>query len=108
MTVVDAQNTPIAVQTDENGNPCFTMPAGEVYLRVVDYKTGKKEYKDGDLPKGLNLQLLISLDALLRCDGVAQLCGGEPGDTVKPAGILYFACMPDSVKLSAPPDEETT
>ena len=40
LTVVDSQNEPVAVTTDENGDPCFVMPASEVYLTV----TYKKKY----------------------------------------------------------------
>ena len=34
---------------------------GEVYVRVVDYKTGAKEFSVSDAKEGLNLQLLIYL-----------------------------------------------
>jgi surface protein len=35
VTVVDSQNAPVAVQADENGVPCFIMPADEVYLSAA-------------------------------------------------------------------------
>lgn len=53
------------------------------YVRVVDYKTGHKEFKLSDLVYGINMQMLIYLAALL-----------ENGDArygkVCPAGVLYM------------------
>ncbi len=58
------------------------MQNGQRYLRVVDYKTGAKEYHLGDLYYGLNLQMLLYLFALL--DGAQQY------QDVLPAGVLYM------------------
>ncbi|HEX3037945.1 MAG TPA: PD-(D/E)XK nuclease family protein [Oscillospiraceae bacterium] len=51
---------------------------GERYIRVIDYKTGKKEFKLGDVLNGINMQMLIYLAAVIE-DGALQ-----------PAGVLYM------------------
>ncbi|MDP4119632.1 MAG: PD-(D/E)XK nuclease family protein [Bacillota bacterium] len=58
------------------------------YVRVIDYKTGKKEFKLSDVLYGLNLQMLIYLSALSK-NGNKKF-----GSNIMPAGILY---MPSSV-----------
>ena len=58
---------------------------GKRYLRVVDYKTGKKKFDFTDLQNGRGLQMLLYLFALER--NGAGLFGNEP---VVPAGVLYF------------------
>lgn len=55
---------------------------GKAYLRVVDYKTGGKEFKLGDVFSGLNMQMLIYLMCLWD-NGKKKF-----GETV-PAGIMY-------------------
>ena len=54
------------------------------YFRVVDYKTGAKDFDYCDIFNGLGLQMLIYLFALE--DGGAQLIGERP----IPAAVQYF------------------
>ena len=56
----------------------------KLYLRVVDYKTGKKSFDLADLCHGLNVQMLLYLFALER-EG-KKLYGRD----VIPAGVLYL------------------
>ena len=56
---------------------------GVRYLRVVDYKTGKKSFDFTDVEDGRGLQMLLYLFALARN---GKYFGGEP---VQPAGVLY-------------------
>ena len=57
---------------------------GKLYLRVVDYKTGKKAFDLTDVRYGLNLQMLLYLFAL-------QAQGQEHfGHPIEPAGVLYL------------------
>ena len=57
---------------------------GNSYYRVVDYKTGKKDFDYCDVCNGVGLQMLLYLFAL-------QECGGEVvGERPVPAGVQYF------------------
>lgn len=58
---------------------------GKRYLRVVDYKTGKKSFNFADVEDGRGLQMLLYLFALARSG--QQVFG--PGEIV-PAGVLYI------------------
>lgn len=55
---------------------------GKKYVRVLDYKSGKKSFLLEDVYYGLNLQMLIYLFS------INQNGTGELGDTI-PAGALY-------------------
>ena len=57
---------------------------GRRYLRVVDYKTGKKSFDFSDVEDGRGLQMLLYLFALSR-EGERVLGPGE----IVPAGVLY-------------------
>ncbi|MBR3973805.1 MAG: exodeoxyribonuclease V subunit gamma [Oscillospiraceae bacterium] len=57
---------------------------GTSYYRVVDYKTGKKDFDYCDVFNGVGLQMLLYLFAL-------QESGGEVvGENPIPAGVQYF------------------
>lgn len=56
---------------------------GKTYLRVVDYKSGGKEFLLSDVLNGLNMQMLIYLMCLWQN-------GAERYGEVVPAGILYM------------------
>lgn len=56
---------------------------GKLYLRVVDYKTGKKEFDLSDIWYGMNLQMLLYLFTL------EQFGEKRYGMEVVPAGVLY-------------------
>ena len=63
---------------------------GRLYLRVMDYKSGKKSFSLSDIWYGLNMQLIIYLYALQR-EGLAryrQRLTAELNEIV-PAGVLY-------------------
>lgn len=58
---------------------------GRLYLRVVDYKTGRKSFDLTDIWNGLGLQMLLYLFTLER-EGKALFGGKE----IVPAGVLYL------------------
>ncbi len=66
---------------------------GAVYLRIVDYKTGTKEFSLNDVAHGINVQMLLYLFTLCRnpSDFFARSLGSEDGSTPTPAGILYLS-----------------
>lgn len=56
------------------------------YVRIIDYKTGKREFKLPDILIGQNMQMLIYLYAVCK----NEIIGG------KPAGIFYMrAALPE-------------
>ena len=57
---------------------------GETYIRIVDYKSGSKEFKLSDVYFGLQIQLLLYLDAVLTNESEGL---DKP---MLPGGILYF------------------
>lgn len=57
---------------------------GETYIRVVDYKTGKNKFDLNEFYNGLQMQLLVYLDALIKNSKYIL------NKQVKPGGILYF------------------
>lgn len=58
--------------------------AGSRYFRVVDYKTGKKDFDYCDVFNGVGLQMLLYLFSLEQ--GGQHLLGDNP----RPAGVQYF------------------
>ncbi len=68
---------------------------GVTYVRVVDYKTGSKEFSLKDIYKGLNLQLLLYLFTVWKCPPgeFRRALAGEGGEII-PAGALYFSARP--------------
>ena len=66
---------------------------GEVYLRVVDYKTGSKHFSFDDIKRGLNTQMLLYLFTLCRSteQGFRNAIGVEEGKSPFPAGAIYLS-----------------
>lgn len=70
---------------------------GTKYLRIIDYKTGTKQFKLSDILYGLNLQMLLYLYSI-------RQNGGEKYGDILPAGILY---MPATVPVISADDSLT-
>ncbi len=72
---------------------------GKLYVRVVDYKTGKRSFSPDDIKEGHNLQLPLYLYTI--CSGTdAEALGGEAGDETVPAGFLYVSVQPNDISVS--------
>ncbi len=61
----------------------------KLYLRVVDYKTGKKSFDLAEVRMGLDIQMLLYLFTL------EQQGGAYFGREVVPAGVLYLPARDD-------------
>lgn len=83
---------------------------GKVYLRVADYKTGKKAFSESDLAKGKNLQLLIYLFSLCKVADKQffDLVGVKSAEDILPAGATYFVVKAPSIKRDIPPEDDMT
>lgn len=71
---------------------------GKLYLRVVDYKTGRKAFDLTDIRYGLGVQMLLYLFTLQK---TGQQQFGYP---IVPAGVLYSSARSDILKM--PPGAE--
>ncbi|MBE6550313.1 MAG: hypothetical protein E7670_07800 [Ruminococcaceae bacterium] len=81
---------------------------GDVYIRVVDYKTGSKTFSLDDVEHGMNLQMLLYLCTLCRNrdNEFAKTLGLEQGKTATPAGMIYLLAKVPVVSLEDYTDEE--
>ena len=70
------------------------------YLRVIDYKSGEKDFRLEEVYYGLNMQMLIYLYSA--CDDEAHHFG-----KVEPAGILYAPSKISAVETAADASPET-
>ena len=78
----------------------YTGRLGETYVRIVDYKSGKKAFRLNDVLYGLNLQMLLYLHCII------QNGKGKYQDCL-PAGILYMPAGEQPPVLDRAADEET-
>ncbi len=75
---------------------------GDVFLRVVDYKTGTKKFSVSDLALGLNMQLLLYLFSLWHGGNKSNSIFKED-ENILPAGMLYMSA--GAQRVDAEPDE---
>jgi len=69
----------------------------DVYVRVVDYKTGHKDFSLEDIGLGLNLQMLLYLFSIWKDKtGTFRKAVGCEGDII-PAGVLYCSAKTEGV-----------
>ncbi|MDR2654494.1 MAG: PD-(D/E)XK nuclease family protein [Oscillospiraceae bacterium] len=66
---------------------------GEKYIRVIDYKSGGRDFRLSDVYYGLNMQMLIYLFSLWRK-------GGDRYGGVIPAGALYMPALDSAVNTA--------
>ena len=72
---------------------------GKRYIRIVDYKTGVKDFELSDVFYGLNMQMLLYLISIWRG-------GCEFYENITPAGILYFPANLISCDIGRDESEE--
>ena len=73
---------------------------GKLYLRVVDYKTGRKKFDLSEVWYGQNLQMLLYLGVLW------QYGENKYGKPVEPAGVLYIPARDEIVSQDGPKSVE--
>ena len=81
---------------------------GKLYVRVIDYKTGSKEFSLDDIAMGLNLQMLLYLFSLWKNgsrDGGALDAIAQDAE-VLPAGVLYFSATPPILSFDSEPEPD--
>lgn len=73
---------------------------GKLYLRVIDYKTGKKTFDLAELRYGMGIQMLLYLFAL-KNEGETLF-----GHEIVPAGVLYTPAREPILKCARSTDEK--
>ena len=73
--------------------------AGSTYYRVVDYKTGRKDFDYCDVFNGVGLQMLLYMFALRKGDDLL-------GDNPVPAGVQYFPARAPYITAEGRLEEE--
>ena len=101
--------TPL-VFADESGEVCirgivdrvdtYKDEKGDVYIRVVDYKTGERKFSIENIRKGRNLQMFLYLCTLWKTknESFLEKVGSTEGE-VFPAGMLYTKASVAAAKL---------
>ena len=74
----------------------------EVYIKIVDYKTGSIKFSMSDIEKGLNTQMLLYLFAICNTSSerFKKEVGCNEGDMLKPASIMYISTLVSPVDAS--------
>lgn len=73
----------------------------KVYVKIVDYKTGRKAFDIVSLYHGLELQLMVYMDAAIRLEKAEN-----PGKEIVPAGVFYYRIQDPLVDKSKTGGEE--
>lgn len=71
------------------------------YIKVIDYKSGSKKYNLGDVYNGLQIQLMVYMDAVLSGQKYLHL-----EDPLCPAGVFYFKIDDPMVEAEDMTEEE--
>ncbi|MBO5204001.1 MAG: PD-(D/E)XK nuclease family protein [Clostridia bacterium] len=73
----------------------------EVYVRIVDYKTGSKDFSLSDVAQGLNTQMLLYLFSVCKDPGSKlRISAGLENDRLPiPAGIVYLSSALPTTQL---------
>ncbi len=88
------------VDTFKSGN--------DVYVRVVDYKTGSKDFKPEDLDLGQNLQMFIYLKSIIdtKNEEFKSDVGVTENGRLIPAGVIYVNTNIKESKIKSYDEDE--
>lgn len=78
---------------------------GNVYVRVVDYKTGRKRFSPSDLAEGHNLQMFLYLRAVTESERFRVALGVGAQGAVIPAGVIYAGTHLSDKPLPTPAED---
>ncbi len=81
----------------------------DVYVRVIDYKTGSKDFSASDIDEGRNLQMFLYLKSIVESENspFLQKIGLDEGGKLIPAGVIYVkADIGDTSIMHDSKDEE--
>ncbi|MCL2708346.1 MAG: PD-(D/E)XK nuclease family protein [Defluviitaleaceae bacterium] len=76
---------------------------GVGYVKVIDYKSGKKRFSISDVLLGVQLQLMLYMNALLK--NAAELFG-DAKIVARPGGVFYFHFDDPVLRAAGDPDKE--
>ena len=101
----DGEDTVLLTGTADRVDGC--IKDGRLYVRVMDYKSGKKSFSLSDVWNGLNLQLMIYLFAIQKegLERYRKKLAAEL-DAVEPAGVLYIPARDEVLDLEADETDE--
>ena len=86
-----------------------TLKVGDdVYVRVVDYKTGSKVFKPSDIKSGENLQMFLYMKSITETESPAfrERIGLGEGGRMIPAGVIYSHTSVKDIIVDHPSDDE--
>jgi ATP-dependent helicase/nuclease subunit B len=63
----------------------------DVYVRVVDYKTGAKEFSPSDIKDGINMQMFLYLKSIIDTKNpeFLEMLGASQDGKLIPGGVIY-------------------
>lgn len=80
---------------------CIDTENDEIYVKVIDYKTGKHSFLIQDVYYGLELQLVVYMQTMLE-----QMNRNNPKKNAVPAGIFYYNIDDPIVELANEEERE--
>ncbi len=101
LILTSEDGTQISVSGKIDRIDSYVNKNGEKYIRIVDYKSGKKIFKLNDVLYGLNLQMLIYLFCISKN-------GKGKYENSLPAGILYMPASEQTPSLSREATDDDT
>ncbi len=111
----DSAPDPINIKTDRGDINIYGIidrvdaykKGEDVYLRVIDYKTGHKDFSPEDMAEGSNLQMFLYLKALVESENekFRESLGATEGSRLIPAGVIYVKTSVGDVRVDSPSDE---